>query len=123
MASGKPLMEFSLKMVTFTHTLGPAGSILIQVNSEGTGTGFAAVFDTSTLVGGGKDGTYTTVGVAYLDNGEISNSVGQGSYESKGKHRWSTMSTIQLSDGRRLGTVGEIDLAARTWKGTLSELS
>jgi hypothetical protein len=123
MASGKPLLEFSLKMITFTHTLGPAGSILIQVNSEGTGTGFAAVFDTSTFVGGGKDGTYTTVGAAYLDNGEISNSVGQGSYESKGKHRWSTMSTIQLSDGRRLGTVGEIDLAARTWKGTLSELS
>jgi hypothetical protein len=48
--------------------------------------------------------------------------VGQGTYESKGKHRWSTMSIIQISDGRRLSSTGEIDLAARTWKGTLSEI-
>jgi hypothetical protein len=60
--------------------------------------------------------------VAYLDNGEILNGIGQGTYESKGKHRWSTTSIIQISDGRRLASTGEIDLAARIWKGTLSEI-
>ncbi len=29
---------------------------------------------------------------------------------------------MQISDGRRLASAGEIDLAARTWKGTLSEI-
>jgi hypothetical protein len=123
MASGKPIGEFSLKMITITNTPGPAGSTLIQVNFEGTGTGFGAIFDTATFIGGGKDGTFSQVGAAYLENGEILNGLGQGTYESKGKHRWATTSIIQISDGRRLASVGEIDLAARTWKGTLSELS
>lgn len=121
--AGKPIGEFSLKMVSQTNSAGPAGSVLVQVNFEGTGTGFGAIFDTSTFVGGGRDGTFSQVGSAYLDNGEVLSGVGQGTYESKGKHRWATASTIQISDGRRLASVGEIDLASRTWKGTLSELS
>ena len=123
MAPGKPIGEFSLKMVTQTNTPGPAGSVLVQVNFEGSGTGFGAIFDTSTFVGGGRDGTFSQVGSAYLDNGDVLSGVGQGTYESKGKHRWSTQSTIQISDGRRLSSTGEIDLAARTWKGTLSDIS
>jgi hypothetical protein len=121
--AGKPIGEFSLKMVTQTNTPGPAGSVLVQVNFEGTGTGFGAIFDTSTFIGGGKDGTFSQCGSAYLDNGDVLSGVGQGTYESKAKHRWATASTIQLSDGRRLSSVGEIDLASRTWKGTLSDIS
>jgi len=109
-------------LATITNTPGPAGSTLIQVNFEGTGTGFGAIFDTSTFIGGGKDGTFSQVGAAYLDDGGILNGLGQGTYESKGKHRWTTNSIIQISDGRRLSSTGEIDLAARTWKGTLSEI-
>jgi len=109
-------------MITQTNTPGPAGSVLIQVNFEGTGTGFGAIFDTATFIGGGKYGTFSEAGSAYLDNGDVLSGVGQGTYESKGKHRWSTASTMQLSDGRRLASAGEIDLAARTWKGTLSEI-
>jgi hypothetical protein len=120
--AGKPIGEFSLKMITITNSPGPAGSTLIRVNFEGTGTGFGAIFDTATFIGGGKDGTFSQVGAAYLDDGGILNGLGQGTYESKGKHRWSTMSIIQISDGRRLSSTGEIDLAARTWKGTLSEI-
>jgi len=122
MASNKPVGEFSLKMIIVTNSPGPAGSTLIQVNFEGTGTGFGAIFDTSTFIGGGRDGTFSQVGAAYLENGEVLNGLGQGTYESKGKHRWSTASIIQISDGRRLASAGEIDLAARTWRGTLSEI-
>ena len=120
--TSKPIGEFSFKMITQTNTPGPAGSVLIQVNFEGTGTGFGSIFDTATFIGGGRDGTFSEAGSAYLDNGEVLSGVGQGTYESKGKHRWSTASTMQLSDGRRLASAGEIDLAARTWRGTLSEI-
>jgi hypothetical protein len=47
MASGKATGEFSLKVVTSPRS---AGSVLSQVNWEGTGTGFAAVFNTVTYV-------------------------------------------------------------------------
>jgi hypothetical protein len=38
MAAGKAIGEFSLKIVTMTITSGPAGSVLNQVNLEGTAT-------------------------------------------------------------------------------------
>jgi hypothetical protein len=121
--AGKPVGEFSFKMINQTNSPGPAGSVLVQVNFEGTGTGFGAVFDTSTFIGGGRDGTFSSAGSAYLDNGEVLSGIGQGTYESKGKHRWTTASIVQLSDGRRIALAGEIDLASRTWKGTISDLS
>ncbi|MGA7869897.1 MAG: hypothetical protein WCA22_03270 [Candidatus Binatus sp.] len=121
MASGKAIGEFSLKMITIGHAAGPAGSILTQVNFEGTATGFGAVYETATFIGGGKDGSFSIVGQAFLDNGDVIGGVGQGTYESKGKHRWTTANTMELSDGRRIGGSGEIDLASRTWKGTISE--
>ncbi len=121
MASAKPIGEFSLKMITITNAAGPAGSILTQVNFEGTATGFGAVYETATFIGGTKDGTFSLVGQAFLENGEALSGIGQGTYESKGKHRWSTASIIQISDGRRIASEGEIDLAARTWKGKNSE--
>jgi hypothetical protein len=114
MATRKLIGEFSMKMINMTNTLGPAGSIIIQINFEGTATGFGGTFDISTFIAGGKGGTFSQVRRAYLDNGETLNGIGQGSYESKGKHRWSTVSTIELSDGRRIARAGEIDLAART---------
>jgi hypothetical protein len=48
MASGKAIGEFSFKAVTSTHIPGPAGSILTQVNWEGTAADFGAVFATTT---------------------------------------------------------------------------
>ena len=121
MASGKPIGEFSLKSITSTLSPGPAGSVLNQVNWEGTGSGFGALFETVTFIGGNKDGTFSIVGTAYLDNGEALSGVGQGTYESKGKHRWSTKTIVEISDGRRITSEGEIDLASRSWKGTMFE--
>ena len=45
--------------------------------------------------------------------------IGQGTFESTGKHRWNTKAILQLSDGRRLATEGEIDLASRSYKGRI----
>jgi len=52
MASRKAVGEFSFKAITVTYSPGPAGSVLAQVNWEGTATGFGAVFATATYVGG-----------------------------------------------------------------------
>jgi hypothetical protein len=123
MATGKALGEFSLKAITATYSPGPAGGVLSQVNWEGTATGFGTVFGTATFGGGPKGGTYSLCSEAFMDNGDIMTGIGQGTFETVGKHRWRTEGFMQLSDGRRIAGEGEIDLAARSWKGKLSEIS
>lgn len=123
MATIEAIGEFSFKAVTVTYSPGPAGSLLAQANWEGTATGFGAVFVTATYVGGPKGGTYSDCAAAYLDNGDALTVTGQGTTESVGKHRWRTLGFVQISDGRRLVSEGEIDLAARSWKGKISEMS
>ena len=121
--AGKAIGEFSFKAITSTHSPGPAGSVLSQVNWEGTASGFGGVFVTATYVGGPKDGTFSSCGTAYLDNGDALTSVGHGTYESTGKHRWRVVQFFETSDGRRIRAEGEADLASRTWKGTNFEIS
>jgi hypothetical protein len=123
MATGKALGEFSLKAITATYSPGPAGGVLSQVNWEGTATGFGTVFGTATFGGGPKGGSYSLCTEAFMDNGDIMTGIGQGTFEAVGKHRWRTGGFMQLSDGRRIAGDGEIDLAARSWKGKLSEIS
>jgi hypothetical protein len=123
MATGKALGEFSLKAITATYSPGPAGGVLSQVNWEGTATGFGTVFGTATFGGGPKGGSYSLCTEAFMDNGDIMTGIGQGTFETVGKHRWRTEGFMQLSDGRRVAGEGEIDLAARSWKGKLSEIS
>ena len=104
-----------------TITSGPAGSVLTHVNLEGTATGFGSVFETATFIGRTKDGTFSMVGQAFLDNGEGISGIGHSTYESNGKNRWKAKGIIELSDGRRQSNEGEIDLTARSWKGTIHE--
>jgi len=123
MATGKQIGEFSFKAITATFSPGPGGSVLNQVNWEGTATGFGAVFGTATYVGGPKNGTYSWCGTAYLDNGDAISAIGQGTYDSNGKHRWRTQGFVQISDGRIVASEAEIDLATRSWAGKMFEKS
>jgi hypothetical protein len=123
MASGKQIGEFSFKFTTFINSPGPAGDVHRQVTWEGTATGFGTLFVTTTYAGGSKGGTFSECGTAFLDNGDFLHGIGQGTYESTGKHMWHIVGFMQISDGRRISSEGEIDLAERTWKGKLFEMS
>ncbi|MGO9450901.1 MAG: hypothetical protein ACLQDV_07630 [Candidatus Binataceae bacterium] len=122
MAKGKQLGEFSLKFTSLAHTPGPAGSVVIQGNCEGSATGFGTVLGTASFVGG-KSGTLSWCSNAYLENGEQLSSVGSGTFENSGKHRWRTQAFLQISDGRSLVSEGEIELANRSWVGKIFENS
>jgi hypothetical protein len=121
MAKGKALGEFSFKFSSLTNIAGPAGSVMNQFTWEGTATGYGSVFMTTLSVGGAQGGTFSSVGTAFLDNGEGVTGIGQGAYESVGKNRWRTADSISISDGRRIIGEGEVDLASRSWKGTMFE--
>lgn len=115
--AGKAIGDFSFKAITSTYSPGPAGSVLDQVNWEGTAAGFGTVFGTATYIGGSKSGTFSACWVAYLDDGEQLSGVGSGTYESSGKHHWRTRHVIHISDGTSIANEGEIDLVARSWTG------
>jgi hypothetical protein len=58
-----------------------------------------------------------------MDSGDEATFNASGTYESTGKHHWQTRAILQVSDGMTLLSEGELDLASREWKGTVSEWS
>jgi hypothetical protein len=117
MAKGNEVASFSMKSTSATYTPGAGGSTVTSVNFEGTATGgFGTIAGTGVFVGA-KAGTLSYTGVAYMDNGETMFSHGSGSFESTGQHHWKTTGVMDLSDGSRMLSEGEIDLAERTWTG------
>jgi hypothetical protein len=122
MAAGKQAGEYSFKFTSFTLVPGPGGSIPVQCNCEGSGTGYGTVLGTLTAVGG-NGGTLSWCSHAFLENGDRLLGVGSGTYESSGKNRWRTQLVVQISDGRSLVAEGEVDLATRSWSGKLFEQS
>ena len=84
MAAGAPSGEFSLKMTSNIFTPGPANSVLVQANYEGTATGFGTLLLTATYAGF-KGGTYSWCGAAHLDNGDVITYLGQGTHEGSGR--------------------------------------
>ena len=122
MAVGQQSGEFSFKITSLTFIPGPAHSVLVQANCEGPVTGFGTTLGTGTFIVG-KSGTFSWCAASYLDNGDIFTSTGQGTTESSGQHKWHTHFGVQGLDGRSFGCEGEIDLAARTWKGKFLERS
>jgi hypothetical protein len=125
MAVGKELGDFSLKITSLTYTPGPAGSVLVQANCEGTasGQGAGALLGTATFMSAGmKSATFSWCGATYLDNGDSVTGIGQGTIESTGRHRWRSQGINHLSDGHTIRIDGEIDLATRSWVGKWYEV-
>jgi hypothetical protein len=128
MAIGKQLGEFSFKSTSLTYTAMGAGGT-VQGNFEGSAKGeglTGPALGTLTAVGdapGAKSGTCSWAGASYLDSGEELNSKGAGTWEKIGTHKWRIRATTYFSDGRTMAADGVIDLATRSFSGTLHEWS
>jgi hypothetical protein len=115
---GKQLGDYSFK-ATFNRV---RDDDKLEINWEGTVTGFGFVVTTMTVtVGDGQTGQYSVHEVAYRDDGSIvsANSEG-GTYKSTGKFKWATTGVIK-ADGRAFVEEGVMELAARTWIGRFYE--
>lgn len=127
MAVGKQLGEFSLKSTSLTYTATESGGA-VHGNFEGSakGEGLAGPV-LGTLIAGGapgaKSGTCSWAGTSYLANGEELNGKGEGTWEKTGTHKWRIRAIVYLSDGRTVATDGVIELATRSYTGTLYEWS
>ena len=117
--AGKQIGEFSFKITSLTFSPEGPNGVALQMNCEGRApNGTVAITLACTP---GKSGSFTTCSANYLDDGDITTSKGTGSFESTGTHRWRTQADIVVSNGRKLHTEGEVDLAGRSWSGKVFE--
>jgi hypothetical protein len=126
MAKGKKSAGFSFKSTGVTYSETPSGGGAIQVNLEGSATGFGTVLGTMTLhsdAPGAQSGRSTWVGGAYLGKGGVVQGSGHGFFEQSSKHKWRVRSVIRTSTGAVLLSDGVISLDGRTYKGTLKAWS
>lgn len=120
----KQVGEFSLKPTSARFSPGPGGSIVAELNLEGTGTGLEVLVGTATFVSAGaKSGTFSWCGLGYLENGEVISGNSTGTFESIGRNKWRTRGISHLPDGRAGASEGEFDFAARSWTGKFFDAS
>jgi hypothetical protein len=122
MASGKEIGQFSLKSTSTRYAEG-GGSV--QIDCDGTATGYGTVLGTMTLRGepGAKTGPCSWRGQGFLENGEVISGAGQGTWEGLGKHQWRTRLIVATSDGRTHASDGKLDLASRSLSGRMFDWS
>jgi hypothetical protein len=122
MAIGKEVGTVTLKAVTTTYALDGAS---VEVNVDGTATGYGTVLGTLTFRGepGAKSGLISWRGQGFLDNGETVTGFGEGAWEESGKHKWHIRLVVSTSDGKCHASDGELDLKTRTLSGKMLEWS
>lgn len=122
MPMGKELGKFSMNATSITNLPSDGGFRYGEGNFEGTVTGEmagAVLLTLSFKSADMKDGTYTTVAAGFLENGDVVNGEGGGSYQSIGPGKWRMRGTDVLNDGSVILVEGEMDLASRTYNGTV----
>jgi hypothetical protein len=122
MTTGQVLGKFSLKSITTTYPL-EGGSV--QVNVEGSATGYGTVFGTLTFRGepGAKSGALSWRGQGFLPSGETVIGSGEGHWQESGKHKWRTRLIVSTSDGNCHASDGVLDLKSRTLSGKMLDWS
>ena len=122
MAIGKEIGKFTLKSVTTSYALDGAS---VEVNLDGTATGYGTVLGTLTFRGepGAKSGPLSWRGQGFLDTGETVIGAGEGIWEEAGKHKWHTRLIVGTSDGKSHLSDGLLDLKTRTLSGKMLDWS
>jgi len=122
MALGKKIGEFSFTSTGVTLSENANGGWVSAVNYEGTASDYGTVIGTLTLnipAVGAKSGTSQWRGQGFLPSGEVVVGTAQGVWHEAGKHQWRVRGINAVSNGAVFANDGVIDLASRTYKGTL----
>ena len=122
------LGEFALNQTAIAYVKNDDGVVVAYVNYEGTATGFGTVQGTLAFPlpeGGATSGTVSWTGQAFPPDRPWNTASGDGTWEQvEGKYAWKiSQPAIELSDGNRIRSEGEVDLEARTFSGQLFDAS
>lgn len=122
MALGKELGSYTFKQTSVRYSEDGVG---VAVDCDGTATDFGTVLGSLILRAepGATRGTCSWRGQSFLDNGERSVALGEGTWEDSGTNQWRIRLIVNTSDGRTIGTDGTLDLASRSLNGKILDWS
>ena len=115
---------FSLKFSGNTYSSDESGNVTVQQNWEGAADSYGTVF--GTLIFGpmsasemNEGGPIKWVGQGFLEDGTVVVGLGEGAFESvPGQHIARTSMLIDVSDGTKIRSEGEMALETLIWTGT-----
>jgi len=118
--------EFSLNHTGNVYAKNDDGLVTTYASYDGTATGFGSVMGTLAFPlpdSGANSGSCSWTGQGFPPDSPWSTSSGAGTWEQvEGRYAWKiSMPSIEISDGRRLRSEGEVDLEARTFNGQMFE--
>jgi hypothetical protein len=122
MALGKEVGTFDMKITSWSQAE-DGGSVAITV--DGAGTNFGTVLGTLTgqIAPGAKNGAASWRSQAFLDNGEVVQGRGEGTWTESGKHKWRIRLIVTVSDDRLIAVDGTLNLKKRSLSGKILDWS
>lgn len=120
--------EFALNHTGSAYLKNGDGVVVAYVNYEGTATGYGTVMGTMCFQlpeGGATSGTCSWTAQGFPPDSAWSTSTGDGTWKQvEGKFAWKVdLPVVEISNGTRIRTEGELDLEARTLTGLMFEAS
>ena len=123
-----PVGEFKMQMKNNSFTKAADGTVVAVADFEGTAGDAGVTFGTLHVPlpeGGAKSGTCTWMGQAFPDGSPWGVGSGEGTWEQvEGLNRWKLIfPVVDVSDGSRIRSEGELDLETRGFNGQLFDAS
>jgi hypothetical protein len=117
--------EINYSVTSSTFEPNPGGGVRVVVNLEGRATGYGTVNGTLTLLSpapAAVAGPVSWVGAAFLESGDVVGATANGFWRKvDGKQQWRIRGITQVSTGALVVTDAVLDLATRSYQGTLAE--
>jgi hypothetical protein len=119
---------FALNHTGSAHMRSEDGVVVAHASYEGLGNGHGTIMGTLAFPlaeNGASSGVCTWTGQTFPLDAPWTSSTGDGTWEQiEGRYAWKIhIPVLEISDGNKLRSEGELDLVARTFKGQLFEVS
>ncbi|MBX9605485.1 MAG: hypothetical protein K2Y51_04630 [Gammaproteobacteria bacterium] len=114
------IASFDYTVTSVTVRNAPDGAKHFEINFEGVIQGAWEATTLATMQLRTRDlqnGSFTTVGVAYLRDGKVLDAEVSGTMQTLPGHKWRTRGQTLTPDGRAILVIGEMELATRSYKG------
>ena len=114
--------KFKATWTSITLRQGDAGNMIAEVNMEGTADGFGPFVGTMVVTpAAAESGTWQWVSVCWLDAGGSMDLVGQGRFEADRPRHYKGNGLLRDLLGVTMTLESTIDLASKTWEGTVTQ--
>lgn len=122
MSAQRKQTKFKTSWSSVTLRQGDAGNMIAEVNMEGTAEGFGPFIGTMTVTSAGAhSGSWQWASVCWLDAGGSMDLVGQGRFEADRPRHFKAKGIIPDLLGVTMNLDSTIDLACKTWEGTVTQ--